>query len=43
MGCSVREAQAFNVAELQSIALALTHSLTESGVLDRRSFFYQEE
>jgi hypothetical protein len=41
--CSVAEAQAQHIAELQSIALALTHQLTAHGGINRKVFFQQED
>lgn len=41
--CCVADAHAQNIAELQSIALALTHQLTVHGGIDRKVFFQQSE
>ena len=41
--CSVADAHAENVSELQSIALALTYQLTVHGGINRKVFFQQDE
>jgi hypothetical protein len=41
--CSIADAQALNIAEMQSIALALTYQLTAYGGIDRKVFFQQQE
>ena len=41
--CTVAEAQAQSIADLQSITLALTHQLTVYGGINRKVFFQQEE
>jgi hypothetical protein len=41
--CSIAEARAQHIAELQSLALALTHQLTAHGGINRKVFFQQEE
>ena len=41
--CSIAEARALHIAELQSFALALTHQLTAHGGINRKVFFEEEE
>jgi hypothetical protein len=41
--CSVADAHALHIAELQSIAMALTHQLTARGGINRKVFFQQDE
>ena len=41
--CSVKDAQAQSIAELQSVALALTYQLTAHGGINRKVFFQQDE
>ena len=41
--CSVAEARALHIAELQNVALALTYQLTAHGGINRKVFFQQDE
>ena len=42
-GCSAADAHALNIAELQGIALAIAHELTEHGGISHESFFQRAE
>ena len=42
-GCSAADAHALNIAELQGIALAIAHELTEHGGISYEGFFQRDE
>ncbi len=42
-GCSAADAHALDIAELQGIALAIVHELTEFGGISREGFFQRDD